>query len=346
MARFYFNYHADGGCAYHRLLMPARHCREDVKRYGIELLCGEGFPEGHDVYFFHGLPNVGALLVFQKLKRKGAKFVWSLDDDWTTLPDWNPAKPPEEGLACYDILKGVADWIICSTRHLSSTFNDVWRKVLVAPNLLDVSAFPPVDYTEDGDGNRSYQFNFKLPIRLVWTGGETHKEDVKVLTEPLSRILEKYRGKAVVIYQGMPPPAELLTQYLHKGLFHQPGVPFASYQSLINSVQADVYLAPLAKVEFNLSKSNLRVMEAWALASCPVATPWGEYNCVKPGVDGRLADDPEEWYSVLSRLVADHEYRLGLVANGRDRLEAEYNWGNPKCRAPWVEAYKLIAESL
>lgn len=346
MPKFFFNYSVDSACPYHRLLLPARYCRDEMAARGVELVAGEGMPPGYDVYFFHGLANQDGVLAFQKLKNKGAKFVWSVDDDWLTIPDWNPAKPDEDGIASYHLLKGLADWVLTSTPHLARTFSDVGRKVLCAPNLMDVSAFPEVPYTTMPDGSRNYAFDVRLPVRVVWTGGVTHKKDVEVMTEAADMVLDRLKGKAVVVYQGMSPPAPLLTKYLHRGLFHQKSVPFASYQSILNSVQANVYLAPLAKVDFNLAKSNLRVMEGWCLMAPPVATPWGEYNCIQSGVDGRYADSPDEWYSAIHRLVTDHPYRLTMAAEGRKRVEESYSWAEPSCRVDWVNAFTRIAEGL
>lgn len=341
MPTMYFNYPQDSACPFHRLLMPARFCGPAFKEYGWTIECGEGLPPGKDVYVFHGLPNEVAVFEAAKLKRKGARFVWSVDDDWTTIPDWNPARPGDQGLAIYDIMVNLADFILTSTPALAATFDR--PGVLCAPNLIDSAAFPAPPKVTENDGSTRYDFKVELPIRVTWVGGGTHKGDVEVLVEPLARLLDKHGpGRVALIFQGLAPPPALLGRYLHRGLYHQPPVPFASYQKIVNSIKPDVYLGPLAKIPFNLSKSNLRLMEGWMLCAPPVATPWGEYGCIRSGEDGRVADSPEEWYSALNRLVTDHEYRLGMAARGRDRAEAEYDWNNPACRKPWYEAIARI----
>lgn len=343
MPKAYFNYASDSACPFHRMLMPARFCAEAFKKHGWEINVGEGLPQGYDLYAFHGLPNETAIFEIAKLKRRGAKFLWSLDDDWLTIPDWNPAKPSEQGLAMYDLAKLQADWILVSTPALAATFDDVKHKVVTAPNLLDLSAFPEVPYTRAEDGRRNYTLAVELPVRVVWSGGVTHKGDVEVVADAVGKVLTKHGPeKVAVVFQGLAPPPELLRKHLHQGLYHQGQVPFPSYQKILNSIRPNVYLAPLAPIDFNLSKSNLRVMEGWALMSAPLATPHGEYNCIRDGVDGRLARTPEDWYYQLNRLVTEHEYRLQLAAEGRGRVEAEYDWNNPKCRRPWYEALATV----
>lgn len=348
MPSMYFNYASDGGCPWHRMLQPSRFCRDAFIPYGWNLECGEGLPKGHDVYAFHGLPTDVAIVEIMKAKRRGAKFMWSVDDDWLSIPDWNPAKPSEVGLVMYDLAKQAADWIMTSTPALAATFDDVKHKVLCAPNLIDVKMFPEYKYVLEDDGiTRRYDVSVELPVRIVWSGGATHSEDISFLEEPLTKILEKYApDKAVVVFQGMMPPSRLVTKYLHRGLFHQPGVPFASYQKILNSIKPNVYLCPLAQVPFNLSKSNIRILEGWGLMAAPVATSWGEYNCVRAGHDGRVVDnDPQGWFSALDRMVKDHEYRLQCAINGRQRLEHEYDWNKAQCRQPWYQALAKVLDT-
>lgn len=83
-------------------------------------------------------------------------------------------------------------------------------------------------------------------------------------------------------------------------------------------------------------------MESWALMAAPIATDWGEYRCIHNGHDGRIVEDEDGWYSAMSRLATDHEYRTQLIAAGRDRVDREYSWENPKCRQQWYEVFAKL----
>lgn len=343
----YMIYATDGGCAFHRVLQPSRFCNEYFEQFGWEFFVGPGAPPGHDVYLFNGLLAEGrTLMEVARIKRRGAKFVWGLDDDWTSIPDWNPAKPSEDGLAIHMALKEMSDYILVSTPYLGSTLADVSHKVLVAPNLIDTGHYPPVpsvEFEDKGGVGRAYQIAPRLPVRIVWVGSDTHQGDTDVVTDCLDRFLSNYSAdRAVVIFQGMAPNGKLVRKYLHRNLYHQPPVPFPAYQKVLNSIEPHIYLCPLATIPFNESKSNLRIMEAWALAAAPVATEWGEYKCIRNGIDGRLVGDPEAWYSALTRLVNDHETRISMAVHGRVRVETEYNWQSEQCRKPWITAFSKI----
>lgn len=343
MPKCFLNYHGESACPYHRLLLPGRFCVDAVERAGWFIEIGEGMPPGYDVYFFHGLPNEMALIEFTKVKHRRAKLVWSVDDDWLTIPDWNPAKPPEVAMGYYEAAKGMADWILTSTPKLASTFADVAWKVLCAPNLLDLKLFPDVPYTDDGKGRRDYEFRVDFPVRVFWGGGPTHKEDIALLEKPLTRLMEKHDPKKVeVVFHGMAPPSKLTLKFLHHGMVHYQSVPFQKYQTAVNNIRPSVTLAPMHPCEFNLSKSNLRVMEGWAMNSAVVASDFGEYSCIRNGVDGILATHEDSWFDALDRLVTDHEYRMVMAVAGRERCERNYNWNVEKCRRAWYDSYGKI----
>lgn len=345
MPSIYMNYPQDGACPFHRILQPARFCADEVRETtGWDILCGEGLPKGHDIYWLHGLPTLQAVAEMVKHKRRGNKIVWGVDDDWLSIPDWNPANPGEDGMVSYELMLDVADHIVVSTEHLASTFSV--KTVHTAPNLLDLKMFPDPKFLCASDGSRYLDKQVEIPVRIVWSGGSTHKEDIKEMEEGVLKILEKYSpNKAVVIYNGMSPPPEAIRRYLHRGLFHQPPVPFAQYSSILNSIKADVYLAPLAPVEFNKSKSNLRVIEGWSLMACPVASAWGEYTTVTDNVDGVLVNEPEHWYDRIESIIEDHEKRLHMAMTGRLKVEAQYDWNNPHCRREWVSTFVDIVNS-
>lgn len=341
---YWMYYPGDSGCLLHRFLLPTQFCREEMDERGVTIRCGDGLPDGHDVYAVHGLPRPQLVYALALLKRKGKTIVWSVDDDWLSIPDWNPAKPGEEGLATYELMLGVADHIVCSTRHLASTFHDhvAPYRVHVAPNLLDVKRYPEPPYGENESG-RYMALKPVLPVRVVWVGSHTHEKDLDDVVDPLDQLCAKYLpSKMELVFMGMSPPAKLWSKYGHRGLMHQTTVPLVAYQSVVNSINPHVYLAPTAKVPFNLSKSAIRVMEGWALCAAPVATDWGEYAVIENGSDGRLVDTPDQWSSALTRLVTDHEERIRMASFGRMRVEQTMNWSVPQCRLPWIDALSRI----
>lgn len=347
MTSIHFHFAVDGGCTFHRALQPVRFCHDELLEQGIKLSVGPEIRDDTDWIVFHSLPGTsGVLHELLRTVRRGVKLCWSLDDDLAAIPDWNPAKIGEDGMVVFDMMARAANAVIVSTPELGRVLRDrhfIKDPMFTCPNLLDLSTFPesPFDNASFAD------LTVKWPIRFVWAGSATHKGDVKVIEDALIRLLDKH-GKDVahVIFAGSPPPGELLRRYLHQGCLSAPSVPFNQYRKMANSLEPDVWLAPLADIPFNLSKSHLRVMEGWALGACVVASDVGEYNRIRQAEDGFVAgSDPDVWFNILDRLVMDHQTRVQVSANGRSRALHQCDWRLQSNRRPWLDALKAISET-
>lgn len=359
MISIHNHYNSDGAVTFNRLLSPARFCWKELLDHGVQLTCDNSLPDNVDWLCIHGVPPT--MLMFAEIARiqhNGVKILWSLDDDWTTIPDWNPAKLGEEGLIVFGMMRKMADAIICSTEHLASTLDPYWdagfsngKPVVVAPNFVDIKTFPKSPY-DDQSGFVEITKLQDEPVRIVWAGGKTHKGDIEVAENALCRILDKYgpRGtnKAAVVFMGDLLTNNLSRDHLHRGLIWQPPVPFAQYRKIANTLNPDIWIAPLVDIPFNRSKSNLRLMEGWALGGAVVASAVGDYNQIRTGVDGITIKDNDEnasdrWFDVLETLIHDHSSRIQLAANGRGRATNEHDWNIRRNRLPWLQAYCKIA---
>jgi glycosyltransferase involved in cell wall biosynthesis len=78
--------------------------------------------------------------------------------------------------------------------------------------------------------------------------------------------------------------------------------------------------------------------------AAPIATAWGDYQCIQDRKDGILVTKDSDWTEKICELIENHELRLTLAANGRQRVEYEYSWNNRKCRKPWYDCFSKIFE--
>jgi glycosyltransferase involved in cell wall biosynthesis len=324
----YGHYVSDDPCRFHRILQPFRFLAPDIPH--ADLICSvDPGPRSYDAYVLHGLPDASTFNTIGKWKRRGGKFVWSVDDDWLTVPEWNPAKPDDRALANYYVCRDLADAILCSTVHLASTFtlDGYGHKVAVAPNLLDTRMYPPAGHPPVAPGE---------PVRVLWAGGGTHAEDTAEVEAGISRVLDRL-GPAKVEFHffGSAPPPAVLRDHLHRGVTWVPHVEFARYWQRLADLRPHVVLAPLAECEFNRSKSSIRVLDSWALSAAVVASPVGEYRVVRHGETGVVADTPHDWEHLLLDLIGDHALRKRVALAGRAELERDWAWQSPAAREPW-----------
>jgi len=271
------------------------------------------------------------------------KLLWSLDDDWTAIPDWNPAKLPERGLAVFDMMCKMADALIVSTDSLREVMLPVVDcPVYSAPNLIDLAEFPNKPNRRTGN---VYDFVQQLPVRVMWSGSVTHAGDIEQIIEPIDILLQRLTPEDVqIVFMGVMPPVPLLRKYLHKGVTYQPQVSFETYRKVMAVMRPDVILAPLSPVAFNESKSSLRILESWGMMAVPIASDFGPYQIIDQNINGLKIKDDYEWVEAMEMVCRYHTHRFSMAISGRLRLEAQYNWDRFECRKAWNEAFASILD--
>lgn len=328
----------DNGCFNHRMLLPFRYVGSEPEFEG-RLSCG-GYvdTEPEDAVMVHGAMVTKDMEWISSRLLKGNDLVWACDDDYWNIPEWNPNYMVPAGRWTFEMPRRAADWIVASTEYLADRCRRRNNRVLIAPNMLDLSTYP----CKIGHPQTVQYKSGEQKIRILWCGSMTHSEDMGVVANPLDRILEKYPGKIDVVFMGSHPPDSLLRKWLHKGVEIIPGVPMAQYGEMLATIAPHIFLAPLAPHEFNLSKSSIRCYDAWVLSAALVASDFGEYSCVRHGVDGLKCRTDDEWTDALEFLIENDSLRIQLGNSGRLRVESQYSWQNPVCREPWREVFREI----
>jgi glycosyltransferase involved in cell wall biosynthesis len=117
-------------------------------------------------------------------------------------------------------------------------------------------------------------------------------------------------------------------------------VPFAAIEQYPAAMTMfDIALAPAGKGGFFRGKSDLRWMEAGALAIPTIADPM-VYNRIDDGVNGFHADTPSEALEILRRLVRDAELRT-IVGNSAQEYIRE-NCSIEKTAQRWVDVFEQV----
>jgi len=180
--------------------------------------------------------------------------------------------------------------VVTPTTYLKDFFSKYNRKIKVIPNCIDFNLW---NHTEKKE---------KDTVNIGWVGGGSHAGDLKIVKGALYRILKKYPQATVTIACGQPlgwEPAERLT-------LKQVGVPIIDYPKMVKGFGFDIGIAPLRDNYFNRGKSNLRYLEYSAMGIPTVASPTEPF---KKDFTGMLANAEEEWFSILSNLIEDRNFR-------------------------------------
>ena len=310
------------GCYQHRVQWPFKWLAKEFPNLDLDVSTNN--PIGNYSYTLtHGVPPLGNFLYIGKWKRSGSKWILSIDDDYTSVPEWSPATMTEESkdlfANCYDL----ADVILTSTEALAEAV-DRPEKTVVAPNLMQVADYDVVVPAPTIPGEK---------LRIMWAGSATHAGDFVDAEPAIEQLLRKYKDKIEFIFMGYCP-GKLLRDYGNEGVVFEQGCSLNLYPKVLNKIRPHIVIAPLADIQFNACKSNIRVLEGWSLAAPVVASAVGEYKAVSHGVEGYLAKTTEEWFHYLDLLIQKQELREHLGYNGRKRVK-DFDWAVAENRQPW-----------
>lgn len=230
----------------------------------------------------------------------GRLLVYETDDLMSAIPDWSPAR--EAGSIVMDYwrqrIRDHADGIIVSTEELRGKLErpDVTH---VAHNGIDPADWPMQAADQSGD-----------VVRFIWAGSDTHEKDLEIIKRPIINALNRWKDRMQLVFVGWIPPwgAELAKQRRGQVLFTK-GCAVHMWGWHLAQQKANVALAPLIRCPFNDSKSELKVLEAWALGVPILASRSAPYDrAITHDQDGLLLND-DAWGIALDRMVADREAR-------------------------------------
>jgi len=88
----------------------------------------------------------------------------------------------------------------------------------------------------------------------------------------------------------------------------------------------DIGIMPLPNKPWERGKCGYKLIQYMACELPVVASPVGvNRKIVSNGINGFLADSPEEWFSSLSELIQDHSLRKSFGVSGRQQVERIYS---------------------
>lgn len=248
------------------------------------------------------------------------------------------------GLENYKKLLSIVDFVTVSTEELKRTIYPYNKNVFVFENNID-RVFPwndglPINMCmKDVDGKQVIEIPntlnlFQVPnhhikddggidpiVRVGYTGTESHRgDDFETIRSALDYFMETNKTGYFITFLGDPWFYQQLKD--KSRVFSLPGDGYDKYMYNVRNI--DVMLCPLSPNIFNMSKSDIKLVEAGAWGNPGLAPRFITYsrnwieeeNCLMYG-------SPEEFVHQLERLVKDHSLRKRL---GRAALEYVANF--------------------
>jgi hypothetical protein len=253
------------GSAYHRAVVPATWLNLHGGRARVvvgRVDEAEGHLERMSTVVISRGWNAALLRVVPQLQARGLRVLYDFDDDYWSLPEWNPCRSvwsPDSQAIVEELLRRV-DRVTVSTAPLAERARQFASDVVVVPNGIPREAIPPLGpRTRDG-------------IRVGWSGSPTHVGDFMPMAAQLVRWVALNPKHRLVFLGWCPPGLEAMPQ-----VEAYRAVPTPDYLRALRALELDAWVVPLTPNAFNAAKSDLKLREGAALGIPMAASAVGPY---------------------------------------------------------------------
>lgn len=321
-----------GGCGYYRCVVPYR---------ALQAL-------GHDVTFSDYAPKPGSempdVLSVQRVVSPrlvdelrylretypAMRIIHETDDNFSALLPTNPSYPTQRpGTSEHKAMEAamrLADACVVSTLPLATECRRYNERQFVCPNAFD-------DAIVDRWLPRAFPLEPKVPnqVRIAWAGSATHKADLEMIRKPLESVMRLHPQVRLVLAgadyrdafsRDLWPRMEfagatVATRTYTAADVASPSLPSVRYYRLLDSLDADIGIAPIEQTLFNDCKSDLKLMEFGLMGIPAVASRFGPYRRYMDDAPEKVAlfaTGDREWEQSLSELVEKPGLRAALAA--------------------------------
>lgn len=243
-----------------------------------------------------------------------------MDDDCFNVDAWNPAVPrvdPAAGyVQCAEAQLKMVDGAVVSTERLKEVVLEQSERdmpVWVCPNTVN-------ELWKGLVNHRPYDNK----IRIGWEGASAHVGNLRLLKYVLPKILDAHPNVEVFLWGPLIPD---WCQKHPRILVDLPQVTITDYPKALASRGYDIAICPLQDTLFNRAKSNIRWLEHSALKTPCVVSRVRAYDCVRDGEDGLVAQDEDEWYTALNKLILDRSFRKRIGGTAKERAWKDFHVG-------------------
>jgi glycosyltransferase involved in cell wall biosynthesis len=250
----------------------------------------------------------GSTYFEKKFAKSKAKLIFDFDDSiW--LEDKNeansklaflkkPAKTAEIIHHC--------DTIVAGNNFLADYGRQYNKNVVIIPTTIDTDLYQPRPVVDSSK------------IVIGWSGSFTTIKHFESAIEALTEIKTKY-GEMV----SFKVIGDAKYTYQPLGIT---GQQWQSKTEVEDLQEIDIGIMPLPNIDWARGKCGLKGLQYMGLAIPTIMSPVGvNKEIIEDGVNGFLAETPDEWIDKLSLLIESPELRMNLGNAGRETVVKHYS---------------------
>jgi len=220
-------------------------------------------------------------------------------------------------ITSFQAMAQAADLIVCGNTHLAQQTSRLNQRVEIIPTSIDVSQFRSEAGLDAAQGHPQL-VGTTLPT-VGWSGSIRTNRYLNSVFPLLSRLAGRIRVK-------------IISDSTRNLDFHRLNqVPYAFVRRTIEREAAemstfDVGLLPLPDDPQTQGECGLQALQYMALGITAVGSRVGvNQQIIQHAKNGFLADSPQAWYRILSRLAADPQLRTEIGTAAVQRVEQSYS---------------------
>ena len=351
----------DGACMLYRIKQPLMALRDQdladvsIARFGSKVDFDSAVLEADVIH----IPRVSCYTMrklIETVQPLGKKIIIDQDDDIfnvNPLSEWyrdygvdeveiDGLKLWENGAEnnsrCIDIEKNIekrevarecmrmADAVTVTTNELAKVYQPYNDNIHVLPNCINFNDWIYRSIKKDEE------------ITIGWQGGDSHYQDLMMIKEPLSRVLNKYKDKVKFIMCGAK--FEGFLKDIPNSEYY-PWVSVYAHPYRMSLLNFDIGIIPIKHDEFNKGKSAIKYHEYSALNTATLASNYLPYSgVIKDGLNGYLFQDNKEFEEKLTELIESFSKRQVFANNAYKDTSKNYDSNSESKR--WFTLYESL----
>ncbi len=199
------------------------------------------------------------------------------------------------------------------------------RSIQVIPTCVDPQLYPPIEKASTRSG-----------VDLVWVGSASTLRGLQAIAPLLEAVGRSVPGVRLKL---------VCDRFLTLRDLPIVPVPWKQATEAEEIAAADIGISWLPDDAWSRGKCGLKVLQYLAAGLPVVANPVGvQWEMVRHGETGFLAQSPDRWIEAISRLAGDGELRHRMGQAGRQLVQARYSVGAGA--AKWVRILDRLREPL
>ena len=243
--------------------------------------------------------------IIAKILRK--KIIYDFDDAiW--IPLSSDANPIAAKIKCNWKVSKICTWstiVTVGNQFLANYAKQYCRDTRIIPTVVDTQNVHNKNKNQE-----------ETPLTIGWTGTFTNFIHLPLATNAIKKLQDKYKFDFLIIADKDPELKDIA--YSYKAW---------NKETEINDLlQMHIGIMPLISTDVQLGKCAFKAIQYMSLGMPAVVSPIGA-NCevVDDRTNGYWADNEQQWYDALEKLIIDKDLRYKMGAAAKETIAKKYS---------------------